>query len=215
MSPWTHRLPPGSPGSISAPRLQPYSATANPAKARRLAAGHFRDGSIRVAYQSAGTAGPREAQLLRQELIALGFDQTRIDMVGFADLDLYTAAGARGFPFDLVIGVGFCAEWEDPAWILDMSVNPSLAGAENNFGGGQYAVNSPFYRARLASISRRLKGAARQRALGKLDLEISRKLAPAVPLDASSYDYFFSSRVNPKSLAYTLFGWSFPALGLK
>src|SRR5262249_60997670 len=112
----------------------------------------------------------------RQELIALGFDQTRIDMVGFAGFNLYTAAGTRGFPFDLVLGVGFCADWGDPADILDRFVNPSLGrGSENNYGA--YAVNSPFYRARLASISRRLKGAARLRALGKLDLQVSRQHA--------------------------------------
>jgi uncharacterized membrane protein len=67
----------------------------------------------------------------------------------------------------------------------------------------------------LASISRRLEGAGELRAVGKLDLEISRKLAPAVPLDANGDEYFFSGRVNPKSLSYTRYGWSFAALRLQ
>jgi ABC-type oligopeptide transport system substrate-binding subunit len=42
--PWTHLLPPGFPGSITAERLQPYAAAPNLRQARRLAAGHLRNG---------------------------------------------------------------------------------------------------------------------------------------------------------------------------
>jgi ABC-type transport system substrate-binding protein len=45
---------------------------------------HLRTGSITVAYQSAGRVGPATAELVRQALVGLGFDSSRIDMRGFA-----------------------------------------------------------------------------------------------------------------------------------
>jgi ABC-type transport system substrate-binding protein len=209
--PWTHLLPPDYPGSISDPRQQPYSVAPNLDKARQLAAGHLRDGNVRVAYQSAGTAGPRDAQRLRQALIGVGFDDSRIDMVGFAGFDLIQAISGENPPFDLASSIGFCLEPadRDPASILDMFVHPTS-------GFGPWAVNSPPYQAKLALISRRLKGAARLRALGKLDLEISRKLAPAVPLAAGASQWFFSARVFPYSLRWSpAYGWSLPAFNVK
>jgi hypothetical protein len=56
--PWTHLLPPNAPGSITNPRLQPYGTRANIAKARKIAAGRFRDGRVSVYYASSGTADP-------------------------------------------------------------------------------------------------------------------------------------------------------------
>jgi hypothetical protein len=80
---------------------------------------------------------------------------------------------------------------------------------------GDWSADSGFYRTSLASISRRLKGQARLKALGRFDLEIMRKLAPVVPLYTSTDSSFFSARVNPSSLAYTRYGWSIPALKLR
>ena len=206
-APWTHLLAPGVPGSISARRLQPYSVRPNLAKARQLAAGHLRSGHIIVAYQSAGSVGPASAQLLHQALVNLGFDQARIDMRGFAGYNIYTAAGAKGAPFDLVLGVGYCDD-SDPAAILGSFIQPAATG--------QYSTDSAAYRKKLASISRRLKGGARLAALGRLDLEITRKLAPAVELTTATNNAFFSGRVDPRSLVYSpRFGWSFPALKLR
>ena len=68
-SPWTHLLPPGSPGSIGTRRLQPYSPGPNIAKARKLAKGHFKDGKVTVAYRSTGTIYPAQAQIVRHGLI--------------------------------------------------------------------------------------------------------------------------------------------------
>jgi ABC-type oligopeptide transport system substrate-binding subunit len=144
-------------------------------------------------------------------LIAIGFDDSRIDMVGFAGFDLYQALSVGHPSFDLVSSIGFCSDFagRDPASALDMFVHPASTLAA-------WAVDSPLYRANLASISRRLKGAARLRALGKLELEISRKLAPAVPLAAASSQWFFSARVSPYSLRWTpAYGFSLPALRLK
>jgi peptide/nickel transport system substrate-binding protein len=74
-SPWTHLLPPGSPGSIGARKLQPYSPGPNVARARKLAKGHFKNGKITVGYRSTGTINPAQAQIVRRDLIRLGFSR--------------------------------------------------------------------------------------------------------------------------------------------
>jgi hypothetical protein len=125
-------------------------------------------------------------------------------MKGYAGFDIYQAIGTRGAPFDLAVGIAICADSGDPA---DM-----LASFLDN---GEWSADSAFYAKALTSISRRLKGQARLKALGRFDLEVMRKLAPVVPLYTSSDLSFFSARVNPGSLAYTRYGWSFPALKLK
>lgn len=84
-SPWTHLLPPGFPGSVTTKKLQPYAAKPNIARARALAAGHFRDGKIIVAYRSAGTIGPARAQLVRRDLMQLGFEPENITMNGYSE----------------------------------------------------------------------------------------------------------------------------------
>src|SRR5205085_5718575 len=114
-TPWTHLVPPGFPGVVTAKRLQPYSLRADLARARQLAAGHLGDGSIQVAYQSAGHVGPLQAEAVRQALIGLGFDSSKVEMHGFAGFDIYQAIGVRGAPFDLVVGLGFCPDSPDPA----------------------------------------------------------------------------------------------------
>jgi Bacterial extracellular solute-binding proteins, family 5 Middle len=68
--PWTHILPPGFPGSVTAKKLQPYSRAPQLRKARRLAAGHFRSRKITVGYRLSFQA---QAQIVRRDLIRLGF----------------------------------------------------------------------------------------------------------------------------------------------
>ena len=52
---------------------------------------------------------------------------------------------------------------------------------------------------------------------GRLDLEVTTRLAPAVVLGSYNNRYFFSSRVDPRSLVYqnVYTDWSIPALALK
>jgi ABC-type oligopeptide transport system substrate-binding subunit len=173
--PLTHLLAPGMAGSAS---TRPYPVRPNLAEARRLASGHLRAGAVKVAYQSQGSNASANAQLLKDALVGLGFDDARIDMVAFAGFDLQTAAFTKGGPYDLVLGLGMCPRSRDSASVLKSFLDPKARL-------GQYATDSPVYRKKLASISRRLRGRARLMALGKLDVEIMRNLAPAVPLYAA------------------------------
>jgi ABC-type oligopeptide transport system substrate-binding subunit len=201
-SPWTHILPPFFPGSIRARKLQPYSARANLANARRLA-GDLSNRRIKVAYR---TISPEQGELVRQSLVRLGFRAENITMKGYSGGDIYAALGARGSDLDLGVSLGICADTPDPYRLLWLFLNPSYLGG----------VDSSKYRAKLEAADE-LREPARTRALGKLDLAITRNLAPAVFMRTFNNRYFFSSRVKPGSLAYSgvYSDWSIPLLAFK
>jgi len=199
-TPWTHLLPPGYPGSITKPRLQPYAPTANLTKARELAAGHLKDGRINVAFRSSGALNQAQAEVFRQALLNIGFAYDNITMTGLTGANIYDALGKRGSRFDVGVSLGWCG---DP-YLFSGSIVPP------------YFPDVPQYRDRIAAALR-LHGQARASALGKLDLDITKKVAPVVVTNAYNNLYFFSNRVDPKSLRYhgVYQGWSIRALALK
>ena len=199
--PWTHILPPGFPGSVSTKTRQPYSARPNYAKARRLAAGHFRNGRITVYYRSSGTVNPAQAEIVRGSLIQLGFDPGNITMKGFTGGNIYDAFYRADSDADIGVSMSWCADEADP-YTFFVSLLPFLGGTK--------------YEAKIAAAAK-LSGPARLRAFGKLDLELTRNFAPLAVMRTYNNRYFFSSRVNPRSLKYhgTYQDWSIPALALK
>jgi ABC-type oligopeptide transport system substrate-binding subunit len=197
-SPWTHLLLPGTPGSIEAKRLQPYANTPRLGRARRLAAGHLHDGKITVAYRSTGS-GPAQLEVVRRALIQLGFGAEGITTKGFAGGDIYEAMGKRGTDIDLGVSAGWCSQSGDPTFMLE-----------------GFVAGSPKYHRRLEA-AKKLSGMARLRALGRLDIALMKEVAPAAVMRTHNNLYYFSSRVDPKSLVYQgLYSdWSIPALALK
>ena len=200
-SPWTHLLPPGQPGSITNPALQPYAPTANLQKAFDLAAGHLRNGRITVYFRSTGSLNLAQGENVRRALLYLGFDYDNIVMKGFPGAEIYDAMGKAGSDFDLAISLGWCAD----------------TGAFLPFGGlSPFFPNLPQFRDKIAAALR-LKGNARAAALGKLDLDIMKTVAPVAVTNVYNNLYFFSDRVDPRSLTYhnVYSDWSIPALALK
>ena len=112
-TPWTHLLLPGFPGSITAKKLQPYAPTSNIAKARSLAAGHFRSGRITVYFRSSGATNNAQAEIVRRDLIRLGFDEANITMKGFTGGNIYDAWGVRGNDGDIAVSMGSCSDYPD------------------------------------------------------------------------------------------------------
>jgi peptide/nickel transport system substrate-binding protein len=202
-SPWTHLLPPLFPGSITKKRLQPYSMYPNLKKARKLAGGFVQSQRIRVAYRDT-TSGQAQAEVVRQELVQLGFKAQNITLIGFSGGAIYTAMGSQGSNLDLGVALGWCSDYPDASNPLSFFLGPP------------FGVASKKYRDKLARVNR-LPEPARTRALGRLDLEITNNLAPAAVLRTYNNRYFFSNRVDPHSLAYSgaYQDWSIPALALK
>jgi ABC-type transport system substrate-binding protein len=211
--PWSHLLPPGIPGSSS---TQPYPAHANLSKARKLARGHFRTGRIVVYYRSSGTIGPAQAQVVRTGLLGLGFKSDKITMKGFSGGNIYTAMGVHGNDADLGVLGGLCAESPggpgppDPASFLAYFLDPE------DWWAGTLGIHSASYQHRFVRAER-LRGSARARALGKLDLDLMRNLAPAAPTRTFDGSFLFSDRVDPASLRYEAGtgNWDIGALALK
>ena len=201
-SPWTHILPRGFPGSVSAKTRQPYTPRSI-AKARQLAAGHFRDGTITVYYRSSGTTNNAQAEIVRSNLIELGFDPGNITMKGFTGGNIYDAWGARGNDADIGVSMAACPDIPDSdPYTFFGPLRPSLAGTK--------------YDAKIVAAAR-LTGKARLRAFGKLDLELTTNFAPLAVMGSYNNRYFFSNRVDPRSLRYhgIYQDWSIPALALK
>jgi ABC-type oligopeptide transport system substrate-binding subunit len=207
-SPWTHLLPPNFPGSITGKKLQPYAARSNIAKAKKLAAGHFRSGKVVIAYSTAGNMRDDQAQLIRGDLIRLGF--------GPANVTLEPWYPELGFPppgnWNLIPSGGWCADDPDP---YDFFV-PFLSRSHVAPGPPLLAIDNKAYVRRIAAANK-LIGNARLEAFGRLDLDISKNLAPVAPMRTYNNRFFFSARVDPRSLSYQAVysDWSIPALALK
>lgn len=205
-SPWTHLLLPGSPGAAVAARHRPYAGAPNLSKARRLAAGHVRPGTVTVGYRSSSSTGLAQAQLVRSALTAIGFKRDDVKLKGYTGADLYGAMGKRNTDLDLGVGAGWCSDYPDPAGPFGAGLGFLDASTP---GAGKY-------RARVEAAER-LHGAARSKALGELDVAIMNNLAPVVVVRTYNNRYFLSDRVEPRSFRYQSVyeDWDIGALALK
>jgi ABC-type transport system substrate-binding protein len=206
--PWTRLFNPGVPGWSN---VNPYPLDPNLPRARALAAGHFRDGKIAVAFRSSGTTNPAQAQIVRQDLINLGFDPANITMKPFSGSGWYEDPMAHA---DLGVPMGWCSDFPDPYdWI-----NTLLSGktAHDEYTVNLSRMDLPKWNAKMNAAAK-LVGQNRFKVYGKLDLDIMRKVAPMAVERTYNNRYFFSDRVDPKSLVYQgiYSDWSIPALALK
>jgi peptide/nickel transport system substrate-binding protein len=204
---WTHVLNPTVPGWRNE---NPYPLEPNLARARALAAGHMRDGKITVYFRSSGTTNQAQAQVVRQDLINLGFEPGNITMKGFSGGNIYTAMGVRGNDADIGVSMGFCGDFPDlpdpEAWIRSLFS-----------GGWNYSRMDLARWNRKMDAASKLVGPKRLEAFGRLDIEIMKEVAPIAVERTFNNRYFFSDRVDPKSLVYqgVYQDWSIPALVLK
>jgi peptide/nickel transport system substrate-binding protein len=206
---WTHIFNPGVPGWRNVAIYKQNLATA-----KKLAKGHFKSGKINVGYRSSGTTNPAQAQIVRRDLIRLGFKAGDITMKPFSGADLYDAMGHRNTDLDMGVSMGWCSDYPDPYdWINVLLYGPSIQ-AENNVNYSYF--NSPKWNKKMASAAR-LVGPKRLKVYGQLDLDIMQQAAPMAIERTYNNRYIFSNRVNPKSLVYQGIyqDFSIPALALK
>jgi ABC-type transport system substrate-binding protein len=206
--PWTHIFNPGVPGWRNVTLYK-----RNLAEARRLAAGHFRDGNVKVWYRGSGTINPAQAQIVRQDLINIGFKPGDITMVSVYG-GLYDPPSKRGADFDIVVSGGWCSDYPDPQDWLNVLFYGKGIQAENNVNYSYMDLASWDKRFEAAA---RLVGPKRLKVYGQLDLDLMRKVAPVAVERTYNNRYFFSNRVDPKSLVYQgiYSDWSIPALALR
>jgi len=207
--PWTHMFNPGVPGwkNVS---LYPRNLTT----ARRLAAGHFKDGKITVYYRSSGSVNPNQAQIVKQDLVNLGFSSGNITMKPFPGGDIYTAMGVRGTDADMGVSMGWCSDYPDPYDWINILLYGGGIQDENNVNYSY--MNLAKWNTKMEKAAK-LVGPKRLKVYGQLDLDIMRQVAPMAVERTYNNRYFFSNHVNPKGLVYQGIyqDWSIPALALK
>jgi peptide/nickel transport system substrate-binding protein len=206
---WTHIFNPGVPGWRN---VTIYKSNLQTAK--KLAKGHFKSGKINVGYRSSGTINPAQAQIVRRDLIRLGFKAGNINMKPYSGGDIYDVMGKRNTDIDIGVSMGWCSDYPDPYdWINILLYGKSIQ-AENNVNYSYF--NSPKWNKRMESAAR-LVGPKRLTVYGQLDLDIMKQAAPMAIERTYNNRYIFSNRVNPKSLIYQGIyqDWSIPALALK
>jgi len=172
----------------------------NLAKARKLAAGHFRGGKISVFYRSSGITGPKQRVVVDRVLRRLGFQEQNIRWVGFPGTDIYDAIYKRT-DWDLALSMGWCRDYPNA---FDFAESLFKLPGE---------VLPPKYQAQFEAIEETKD----LRALGRFALRLMKKVAPEAPTSVYNNLYLFSNRVRPKSLLYqsVLTDWDLAAIRLK
>lgn len=207
--PWTHIFNPGVPGWRTASLYKQNLSTA-----KKLAKGHFKSGKINVGYRSSGTINPAQAQIVRRDLIRLGFKANNINMKPFSGADLYDAMGKRGNDLDMGVSMGWCSDYPDPYDWINVLLYGGAIQAENNNNYSYF--NDPKWNKKMEAAAR-LVGPKRLKVYGQMDLDIMNQAAPMAVERTYNNRYLFSNRVNPKSLVYQGIyqDFSIPAMALK
>jgi len=209
--PWSHLLNPTVPGWSKA---QPYPLTApNIPKARQLA-GNVSGKDINVWFRSSGTINPAQAQIVKQDLIRMGFKESNIHMKGFSGGDIYTSMGVRGNTADLGVNMGWCSDYPDPYdWVNVLYYGGNIQ-AENNVNYSYMNISKWNKKMEKAAL---LVGRKRLSTYGKLDINLAKQVAPIASMRTYQTRYLLSNRVNTKSLVYggAYLDWDWAVLALK
>ena len=178
-------LPPGMPGYRDAGI---YPNQPDLARARKLAAGHTGDGRA-VLYAPNIGRGPMWAQVAAYDLKQIGLDVGIRLLPATVEVE---KASTRGEPFDMAI-VAWQADYPDPFDFLNVLLSgDALAGVDNT---NIAYFDVPLYNRELRAAAA-LRGDARYRAYGSLDLQLMRDAAPLAPIANGTNSIFLSARVG-------------------
>lgn len=184
-SPTDQYLSPSQPGYVDE-RIYPLKGP-DLVRARALAKGHTRSGKA-VLYTRPNPIDVAQTQILKQNLEAIGIE---LEVVQFPGQLLFERLATDAELFD--IGRIGWPHSPEPAWFSDLFDGRTIGQPGNsNFS----YFNSPRYN-RLFDEARRLPaGPERNRAFGKLDVELSRDAAPTIPYVNGNAATFVSARTR-------------------
>jgi ABC-type transport system substrate-binding protein len=212
--PWDHVLPPGMPGYFSK-AIYPRKGSKY-GKARKLAAGHFKNHKLNIWFRSSGVTGPKQKQLIDRDMKFLGYQEGQLNFKGFPGTDIYDAIGKKSNigKFDMALSVGWCQDYPDPYDFVNKLLSP--LGIQGANGDNWAFFNSKKWNRKMNKAARKV-GDARVKAYRKLDQGITAGPAPWASMRTYNNLYLFSNRVNPKCLVYqgVYTDWSIPAECLK
>ncbi len=177
-------LPPGMGGYRNA-HIYPI-AGAQPDKAKSLAGSAC--GKVTVLTGNTAT-GQALGQVFKYNLTQMGCD---VSIKLFAGFQLYVFAGQKGADFDAAIA-GWNQDYPDPYDFLDVLLNGNNIH-ENNNNNIAYFDNADINKKLV--VANRKVGAARYKAYGDLDLEITKKYAPWASYDNRNTREFIANRIS-------------------
>jgi len=197
-------LPYGMPGFVDA-HVYPIHGP-DLAKARQLARGHTRDGTAVMYVRNPAPLATARAQIVQYDLKQIGID-VRIQPSS-PDRD----PSRLGEPFDIADrGCGDIAPYFDPYALLNLAFDGSLIHASSNTNLSYF--DDPAYNRKLETAAG-LAGTARYRAYGRLDVDLARNAAPAVPYAVFNHTAFVAPRIGCVRMS-PVYGASLGALCLK
>jgi peptide/nickel transport system substrate-binding protein len=184
-------LPPGLPGFKDA-RIYPL-VRPELAKARALASGHTRGGKL-VLYTINFPQLLARAQIVSRDLAKIGLE---VEVKGFPELAYDGRVNRPEEPYDIAF-LGWFPDYLDPFADINLLLDGRFIGTSN-----LARFNSVKYNA-LMRRAARLRGDARYRAYGRLDVQISRDAAPLIPILRPNAATLVSKRVGCVVLRPTL-----------
>ena len=180
-------LPPGLPAFRDA-RIYPFKG--NLRKARALARGHLRNRKVAL-YTFNVPPVVAAAHVVERNLESIGLDVEVTELGG----DYFgRIQGNPNEPWDIAFAA-WAPDHLDPYTYLNELFDGRFIGADL----GNLGFNSRTYNGRLRRVAR-LSGEARNRAYGKLDVELARKAAPTVAIHFANEPTFVSRRVDPRCI---------------
>jgi ABC-type transport system substrate-binding protein len=182
-------LPPGEPGFED---IQVYPDHQDLAAARDLAGWHPGDPlrPITVYYRTSGTTNQAQAQVVRQNLIDIGFEP---NMVGFSGANIYDAIGTFGEPFDLAVSVGWCEDWHDPWNYIRLLDGTTIHQGQGNNNWSYF--DDPVFNDRMHA-AQQLSGDQRFDAFQQIEHDLVRDAAPWAGMRTYNNRYLFSRRIG-------------------
>ena len=176
-------LPRGIPGFADAP-IYPLNGPAL-RKAKSLARGHTRSGKA-VLYTFDAPQTLAIAQIVRQNLAKIGID---VDVKGIPTAAYYSRLTTPNEAYDIAFSL-FVPDYPDPFGIINLLLDGQFIGTVN-----YSRFDSPKYNQLLRKAAL-LRGPARYRAYGKLDVQVARDAAPMIAVDNLNELTLVSKRVG-------------------
>jgi ABC-type oligopeptide transport system substrate-binding subunit len=201
-APTDQYLPRGFPGYKEL-GAKGYPNTSNVSRARALANGKVRSGGPWKYYYGLAAPGPQRMELVRSYLAQIGIT---IDPQGFRGFAIYDAAGKRNSPHAMTTG-GWCQDYSDPYDFINILLYGGNIQEENNNNLAYF--NNAAYNKRMELAARKF-GSARLTAYQNLENDLVTKQGPWAAWNQPTNQFFFSNKVNTKSLVYQSIYEEFP-----
>ena len=134
-------------------------------------------------------------ELVRSYLAQIGVN---IDPQGFRGFAIYDAAGKRNSPHAFTTG-GWCQDYSDPYDFINVLLYGGALQEENNNNLAYF--NNAAYNKRMEKAAK-LIGAKRLNTYAQLENDLVTKQGPWAAWNQPTNQFFFSNKVDPKSLVY-------------